>query len=148
MCQPVVHAAVRLGAVVNGLCEADWDQAAAVAARIIGPAEAARALTNLSVAVAADDPGRGLDLVRQAVALARGVARDTAAEGGADEATRLHRDRYEAAVAIYLAEVSPRDHADLVIDNEFFDRPRASSNVLSVPGPYLPDDAWETASPS
>ena len=42
----------------------------------------------------------------------------------ADEATRLHRDRYEAAVAIYLAEVSPRDHADLVIDNEFFDRPR------------------------
>jgi uridine kinase len=62
--------------------------------------------------------------VPEAVALARGVARDTAAEGGADQATRLHRDRYEAAVAIYLAEVSPRDHADLVIDNEFFDRPR------------------------
>ncbi len=62
--------------------------------------------------------------VPEAVALARGVGRDTEAVGGADEATRLHRDRYGAAEAIYLAEVSPRDQADLVIDNEFFDRPR------------------------
>jgi hypothetical protein len=40
--------------------------------------------------------------------LARRRARDTAAEGGAEAATRLHRDRYQAAVAIYLAEVGPR----------------------------------------
>jgi uridine kinase len=52
-----------------------------------------------------------------------GSPRDTAAEGGADAATRLHRDRYYAAEIIYLAEVGPRAHADLVIDNEFLRRP-------------------------
>ena len=35
----------------------------------------------------------------------------------------MHRDRYHAAEMIYLAEVGPRDLADLVIDNGDFARP-------------------------
>jgi uridine kinase len=58
------------------------------------------------------------------VSLARGVTRDTAAEGGVDEARRLHRDRYHAAELIYLAEVDPRRRADVVIDNRDFAAPR------------------------
>lgn len=57
------------------------------------------------------------------LSLARGIARDTAAEG-LDEATRLHRDRYHAAELIYLAEVGPRSLADVVIDNRDFANPR------------------------
>jgi uridine kinase len=56
-------------------------------------------------------------------ALRRGIARDSAAEG-ADEAARVHRDRYHAAETIYLAEVDPRSLADLTIDNKDFKRPR------------------------
>jgi uridine kinase len=58
-----------------------------------------------------------------AVSLARGVERDTEHEG-ADEALRLHRDRYHAAELIYVAEVNPRSKADLVIDNTDFANPR------------------------
>jgi uridine kinase len=36
----------------------------------------------------------------------------------------LHRDRYHAAEAIYLAEVDPRSLADVVVDNRDFARPR------------------------
>jgi uridine kinase len=60
--------------------------------------------------------------VDPALALARGIARDTEMEGEA-EATRVHRDRYHAAEAIYLAEVDPRSRADVVIDNTDFARP-------------------------
>jgi uridine kinase len=56
-------------------------------------------------------------------ALRRGIARDSAAEGG-EEAARLHRDRYHAAEMIYLAEVDPRSLADLIIDNRDFKHPR------------------------
>jgi uridine kinase len=62
--------------------------------------------------------------VDPAVSLARGVARDTGSEGGVDEATKLHRDRYHAAEAIYLAEVGPRALADVVVDNGDFANPR------------------------
>jgi uridine kinase len=57
------------------------------------------------------------------VSLARGIERDTAAEGGVDAATRLHRDRYHAAEAIYLAEVDPQSLADVIVDNRDFARP-------------------------
>jgi uridine kinase len=56
-------------------------------------------------------------------ALSRGIARDCAAEG-AEEAARVHRDRYHAAVSIYLAEVDPMSMADAVIDNRDFASPR------------------------
>jgi hypothetical protein len=59
----------------------------------------------------------------RALALARGIARDTELEGR-DEATRLHRDRYHGAELIYLAEVGPRSVADVVIDNRDFTNPR------------------------
>jgi uridine kinase len=46
---------------------------------------------------------------------------------GAEEAARVHRDRYHAAVMIYLAEVRPPSRADLVIDNRDFANPRILS---------------------
>jgi uridine kinase len=57
------------------------------------------------------------------VALRRGISRDTVAEGAA-EAARVHRDRYGVAEAIYLAEVDATALADVVIDNNDFERPR------------------------
>jgi hypothetical protein len=57
------------------------------------------------------------------LALRRGITRDSALEGLA-EASRLHRDRYQVAEAIYLAEVRPQTVADAVIDNRDFVRPR------------------------
>jgi uridine kinase len=54
-------------------------------------------------------------------ALRRGIARDSAAEGE-QEAARVHRDRYHAAEAIYLAEVRPHAKADVIIDNRDFTR--------------------------
>jgi uridine kinase len=56
-------------------------------------------------------------------ALRRGIARDTATEGG-EEAARLHRSRYHAAEMIYLAEIDPRSQADVIVDNRDFKRPR------------------------
>jgi uridine kinase len=56
------------------------------------------------------------------LALRRGIARDAAMEG-AQEALRVHRDRYYAAEMIYLAEVGPKSLADLIIDNSDFARP-------------------------
>lgn len=61
--------------------------------------------------------------VDPAVSLARGIARDTDLEGLA-QATRVHEDRYHAAEAIYIAEVNPQNHADVVIDNSHFAHPR------------------------
>ncbi len=60
--------------------------------------------------------------VDAALALRRGIARDTALEGAA-EAARVHRDRYHPAELIYLAEVDPLHAADLVIDNSDFAAP-------------------------
>jgi uridine kinase len=60
-------------------------------------------------------------------ALRRGVSRDAAAEG-IDEAIRVHRDRYQAAEKIYLAEVRPQDIADVIIDNHDLANPRFLRN--------------------
>jgi uridine kinase len=60
------------------------------------------------------------------VALDRGIARDVEMEGLA-EATKVHRDRYHAAVRIYLAQADPRSRADVVIDNHDFARPTIRS---------------------
>lgn len=56
------------------------------------------------------------------VALRRGIARDAAMDGP-EEAERLHRDRYRAAEATYVAEVDPRGRADVVVDNTDVARP-------------------------
>jgi uridine kinase len=56
--------------------------------------------------------------------VARGVVRDTAADGGASASDALHRDRYLASELVYLREVEPRDRADVVVDNNDFDAPR------------------------
>ncbi len=57
-----------------------------------------------------------------AVSLERAIARDAGREGAA-EAEALHRDRYHAAEEIYLAEVDPVAHADVIIDNTDFAAP-------------------------
>ena len=53
----------------------------------------------------------------------RGTDRDAGREG-AEIAEALHRDRYGAAEAIYMAEVDPIALADVVVDNSDFDNPR------------------------
>jgi uridine kinase len=60
--------------------------------------------------------------VPAALALERGIARDTEMEG-ADEAERLHRDRFHPGERLYVEEVDPRSRADLVIDNTDFANP-------------------------
>ena len=54
--------------------------------------------------------------VDPAIALERGVHRDTEHEG-AEEAARVHRDRYRVAEELYISEVGPRRRADVVLDN-------------------------------
>jgi uridine kinase len=56
-------------------------------------------------------------------ALRRGVSRDAESEG-ADEAARVHRDRYQTATHLYEAEVEPAGLADLIIDNNDIQQPR------------------------
>jgi uridine kinase len=58
------------------------------------------------------------------LALRRGVDRDAAMYGDAAAAEALHRDRYQAAEAIYVREADPVVRADIVIDNRDFDLPR------------------------
>lgn len=58
------------------------------------------------------------------LSLRRGIARDSAMEGGAEQAEALHRDRYGAAEAIYVEDVDPMFLADIVIDNSDFAAPR------------------------
>ena len=71
-------------------------------------------------------------------ALRRGIARDCAAEG-AEEAARVHRDRYHAAVTIYLAEVAPQSLADVIINNRDFKRPRILTQRSTLPAqPLMP----------
>lgn len=57
------------------------------------------------------------------LSLERAVGRDGDMEG-VTEAKALHRDRYHAAEAIYLAEVDPVSRVDVVIDNSDVVRPR------------------------
>jgi uridine kinase len=57
------------------------------------------------------------------VAVARGIARDLELEG-LEEATKVRRDRYGPAEELYLAEVHPISRADLIIDNNSYERPR------------------------
>jgi uridine kinase len=57
------------------------------------------------------------------LSLRRGIDRDAEREGAA-EAERVHRDRYQVAEQVYLAEVDPRGRADLVVDNTDLARPR------------------------
>lgn len=63
------------------------------------------------------------------VALQRGIARDRDAEG-AEEALRVHRDRYRAAEEIYIAEVGPQSVADIVVGNDDFASPAVLSRRL------------------
>ena len=56
------------------------------------------------------------------LSLIRGIERDSEVEG-LEVATRLHRDRYQPAEAVYLAAVDPPAVADLVIDNSDFANP-------------------------
>lgn len=53
----------------------------------------------------------------------RGVARDAEREGR-EAAARLHRDRYGAALELYLAEAKPMEQADVIIDHTDFAKPR------------------------
>lgn len=57
------------------------------------------------------------------VSMRRGVERDAEMDGGVEESTRLHRDRYLAGELLYIAEVDPRAVADVVVDNTDFERP-------------------------
>lgn len=65
--------------------------------------------------------------ITAALSVERGVGRDAGREG-ADEAERLHRDRYGVAEGIYVAEVDPMSRADLVIDNTDWDHPGWTSS--------------------
>jgi uridine kinase len=64
------------------------------------------------------------------VSLQRGITRDSNAEA-AEEAMRLHRDRYRAAAEIYIAEVGPLSVADTVVRNDNFASPAVLSRRLS-----------------
>ena len=74
--------------------------------------------------------------VDEALALARGAARDVGWAGS--EAEAIHRDRYRSAERAYLAEVDAVGLADLVIDNSDVDRPYVV---------HPADDWWTTARP-
>jgi uridine kinase len=56
------------------------------------------------------------------LAVRRGARRDQAWAG--QDAEAVHRDRYQAAERVYLAEVDPVSQVDIVIDNTRFDVPR------------------------
>jgi len=68
-------------------------------------------------------------------ARARGVRRDAASLGGADQADRLYRHRYHAAQQIYFADARPIRHADALFLNEqpeepaLFVRPFAGCSI-------------------
>ena len=56
------------------------------------------------------------------LSVARGVARD-AERDGREAAATLHRDRYGAALELYLAEANPMEQADVIIENADFENP-------------------------
>lgn len=61
--------------------------------------------------------------VDAARSVARGTTRDADRLGSADEAERLHRERYLAAETVYVAERDPVSRADVVVDNADVERP-------------------------
>ena len=54
----------------------------------------------------------------------RGMGRDAAMEGTAEESETLHRDRFLAGELLYIDEVDPRSFVEVIVDNTDFDRPR------------------------
>lgn len=64
--------------------------------------------------------------VSEEVATRRGIARDAASLGGEDRARETHKQRYQAAFAIYQARVGPKGRAHIVIDNDDVDAPSAA----------------------
>jgi uridine kinase len=54
----------------------------------------------------------------------RGIERDRAIEGSAEEAEALHRDRYLVGELLYIDEVDPRSLVEVIVDNTDFDNPR------------------------
>ncbi len=73
--------------------------------------------------------------IDESLSVERGVGRDAEMEGGAEEAERLHRERYLASERIYIAEVDPMSRADVIIDNRDLTNPRLRS---SPSGPKSP----------
>lgn len=61
--------------------------------------------------------------VPEAVAIERGVARDTL-HLGQEGAARAHAERYQPAFTLYEAACDPAAHADAVVDNSIFEAPR------------------------
>jgi uridine kinase len=61
--------------------------------------------------------------VPEAVAAARGVARDAAALGGSEAAEAAYASRYMAACRLYVDEEAPRDRASIVLDHTDPGRP-------------------------
>jgi uridine kinase len=60
-------------------------------------------------------------------ALRRWAARDQGWAGSWDAAAALYRTRYIPSEQIYLDEVNPRAHVDLILDQRDFDNPRIVS---------------------
>lgn len=65
------------------------------------------------------------------VSLRRGIARDTDMEGR-EEAERIHRDRYQRAERIYLAQAKPLEKADAVVDNTDFAQPQILTDLTQA----------------
>lgn len=61
-----------------------------------------------------------------AVALERGVAREAASMGGADQAREAYERRYHAAARLYLERARPKQGADVVVDNNDLAHPVVS----------------------
>ena len=54
----------------------------------------------------------------------RGMERDAAMDGTAEESEALHRDRFLVGELLYIDEVDPRSFVEVIVDNTDFDRPR------------------------
>jgi len=58
------------------------------------------------------------------LSVCRGIARDAERVSGSRQAEALHRERYQAAEIIYIAEQNPVALADVVVDNSDFEHPQ------------------------
>jgi hypothetical protein len=63
------------------------------------------------------------------LAVQRGVRRDEVWAG--EDVEALHRDRYQAAEGVYVAEVDPASQVHIAIDNARFDNPRSCGSGLT-----------------
>jgi len=54
----------------------------------------------------------------------RGIERDVAEDGNAEEAEATHRGRYLVGELLYIDEVDPHSFVDVILDNAVFDSPR------------------------